>query len=55
MDPETEERLSALGYIGRTPTNGESREIDPKDKIHLARTIDEALNAFESSKKKSLS
>ena len=46
MDPETEEKLKALGYIGNTATaTEESRKIDPKDKIHLARGIDEALNA----------
>lgn len=56
MDPETEEKLKALGYIGNTTTaTEESRKIDPKDKIHLARGIDEALNALRDHKyKKSL-
>jgi len=56
MDPETEEKLKALGYIGNTATaTEESRKIDPKDKIHLARGIDEALNALRDHKyKKSL-
>ena len=56
MDPETEEKLKALGYIGSTATaTEESRKIDPKDKIHLARGIDEALNAVRDHKyKKSL-
>jgi arylsulfatase A-like enzyme/Tfp pilus assembly protein PilF len=56
MDPETEEKLKALGYIGNTATaTEESRKIDPKDKIHLAQGIDEALNALRDHKyKKSL-
>jgi arylsulfatase A-like enzyme/Tfp pilus assembly protein PilF len=56
MDPETEEKLKALGYIGNTATaTEESRKIDPKDKIHLARGIDESLNALRDHKyKKSL-
>jgi arylsulfatase A-like enzyme/Tfp pilus assembly protein PilF len=37
MDPETEEKLRALGYIGSIQeSTPESRKIDPKDKIHLA-------------------
>jgi arylsulfatase A-like enzyme/Tfp pilus assembly protein PilF len=40
MDPETEERLRSLGYIGSTvQSTAESRKIDPKDKIHLARDL----------------
>ena len=40
MDPETEEKLRALGYIGSIQkSTPESRKIDPKDKIHLAQTI----------------
>lgn len=40
MDPDTEEKLRALGYIGSiAQSTPESRKIDPKDKIHLAQTI----------------
>ncbi len=40
MDPETEERLRALGYIGsNVQSTAESRKTDPKDKIHLARSL----------------
>ena len=40
MDPETEEKLRALGYIGSIQqSTPESRKIDPKDKIHLSQTI----------------
>jgi len=43
MDPETEERLRALGYIaGSVRSTEESRKIDPKDKIHLARDLEQA-------------
>ncbi|MCI0617258.1 sulfatase-like hydrolase/transferase [bacterium] len=46
MDPETEEKLRALGYIGNTAiATEESRKIDPKSKIHLARGIHEAFDA----------
>ncbi len=46
MDPETEEKLRALGYIGSTAVaTPESRKIDPKSKIHLARGIMEAFDA----------
>jgi arylsulfatase A-like enzyme/Tfp pilus assembly protein PilF len=46
IDPETEEKLKALGYIGNAAiSTEESRKIDPKTKIHLARGIDEALEA----------
>lgn len=45
MDPETEEKLRALGYIGNTAiATEESRKIDPKAKIHLARAIHEAFD-----------
>ena len=40
MDPETEEKLRALGYIGgQAQSTTQSRQIDPKDKIHLARGL----------------
>ncbi len=43
MDPETEEKLRALGYIGGTvQSTEESRKIDPKDKIHLAQKLQTA-------------
>ena len=43
MDPETEEKLRALGYIGSTQqSTEESRKIDPKDKIHLAQGLQTA-------------
>ncbi len=36
MDPETEEKLRALGYVSTTvESTPESRKIDPKDKIQL--------------------
>jgi arylsulfatase A-like enzyme/tetratricopeptide (TPR) repeat protein len=44
MDPETEERLRSLGYIGgNVKATEESKKIDPKDKIHLARGIQQAF------------
>jgi arylsulfatase A-like enzyme/Tfp pilus assembly protein PilF len=43
MDPETEEKLRALGYIGSTLQSTEaSLKIDPKDKIHLAQGLQTA-------------
>jgi tetratricopeptide (TPR) repeat protein len=43
MDPETEEKLKALGYVsGTAQATEESKKIDPKDKIHLARSLMEA-------------
>lgn len=48
MDAETEERLRALGYVGSTATSTpESRMIDPKDKIQLARGIQLAFDSLE--------
>lgn len=47
MDPDTEEKLRALGYIGGTAVaTSESRKIDPKSKIHLARAISESFAAL---------
>jgi arylsulfatase A-like enzyme/Flp pilus assembly protein TadD len=47
MDPETEEKLRALGYIGTTAVSTEeSRKIDPKDKIQLAEGIQQAFGAL---------
>jgi arylsulfatase A-like enzyme/tetratricopeptide (TPR) repeat protein len=49
MDPETEEKLRALGYIGSASiATAESRKIDPKSKIHLAHGIMEAFSAVRS-------
>ena len=39
MDPETEAGLRALGYIGTVTTSQSGRNIDPKDRIHLARNL----------------
>jgi arylsulfatase A-like enzyme/Tfp pilus assembly protein PilF len=47
MDPETEEKLRALGYIGTTSVSkGAGSNIDPKDKIHLHRALAEVYAAF---------
>ena len=47
MDPDTEEKLRALGYIGSgSIATEESRKIDPKSKIHLARAISESFAAL---------
>lgn len=51
MDPDTEEKLRALGYIGATAeSTPESRQIDPKDKIDLAARIQVAFTALENHK-----
>jgi arylsulfatase A-like enzyme/Tfp pilus assembly protein PilF len=51
MDPDTEEKLRALGYIGTTAiSTPESRKIDPKSKIHLARAIQESFDAIRAGK-----
>ena len=48
MDPETEERLRSLGYLsGSVTATEESRKIDPKDKIHLARGIQQSFAATQ--------
>jgi tetratricopeptide (TPR) repeat protein len=40
MDPDTEEKLRALGYLGSVAqSTPESRKIDPKDRIDLVQTI----------------
>lgn len=46
MDPETEEKLRALGYItGKAVSTAESLKIDPKDKLHLAAAMQRAWDA----------
>ena len=53
MDPDTEEKLRALGYIGNTAVStAESRKIDPKDKIELAGRIQLSLDALQAHKYK---
>ena len=48
MDPDTAERLRALGYVsGQVVSTSESRKIDPKDKIELASGINMASKALE--------
>ncbi|HSE42521.1 MAG TPA: sulfatase-like hydrolase/transferase, partial [Acidobacteriota bacterium] len=43
IDPETEEKLRALGYIGTTVNSTEeSRKVDPKDKAEVILQIQEA-------------
>ena len=49
MDPETQEKLAALGYIGGgAQSTEESRKIDPKDKADVARRIQEASGLVQS-------
>jgi tetratricopeptide (TPR) repeat protein len=49
MDPETEEKLRALGYTGTiVASTSESRKIDPKDRIHLLELLSRAGRAMES-------
>jgi arylsulfatase A-like enzyme/Tfp pilus assembly protein PilF len=46
VDPEVEEKLRSLGYIGASVSpSKESESIDPKDKIHLAVKAQEAAGA----------
>lgn len=46
VDPEVEEKLRSLGYIGASVSpSKESEGIDPKDKIHLAVKAQEAAGA----------
>ncbi len=53
MDPETEERLRALGYIsGTVESTAESRKIDPKEKIHLASALQVASSHTQSQRYK---
>jgi arylsulfatase A-like enzyme/Tfp pilus assembly protein PilF len=48
MDPETEEKLRALGYVGTVVrSDAESRKIDPKDKIVLLETLSKARRAMD--------
>jgi len=48
LDPETEEKLRALGYVGTlAPATGESRKTDPKDKIDLLEALSKAGKAME--------
>jgi arylsulfatase A-like enzyme/Tfp pilus assembly protein PilF len=46
MDPETEEKLRALGYLGTGPSrSGEKSNADPKDKIGIAVGVQSAAGA----------
>jgi choline-sulfatase len=48
LDPETEERLGALGYVASTTTpTAESRNTDPKDKVELLEVLTKAGKAME--------
>ncbi|MCI0444757.1 sulfatase-like hydrolase/transferase, partial [bacterium] len=48
MDPETEEKLRAIGYVGTIVTSTpESLKIDPKDKIDLLEAISQAHQALK--------
>ncbi len=48
MDPETEAKLRALGYVGTVvPATQESRKVDPKDRIDTLETISKARKAME--------
>lgn len=47
MDPETEEKLRAMGYVGTIiASTPESLKIDPKDKIDLLESISQAHQAL---------
>jgi arylsulfatase A-like enzyme/tetratricopeptide (TPR) repeat protein len=47
MDPETEEKLRAMGYVGTiVASTPESLKIDPKDKIDLLEAISQAHQAL---------
>jgi arylsulfatase A-like enzyme/tetratricopeptide (TPR) repeat protein len=47
MDPETEEKLRAMGYVGTiVASTPESLKIDPKDKIDLLESISQAHQAL---------
>ena len=48
VDPETEEKLRALGYTGTVvPGTPESRKVDPKDRIELLEALSMASSAME--------
>jgi tetratricopeptide (TPR) repeat protein len=48
VDPETEEKLKALGYVGSfSPSTSESRKNDPKDKLEILNAITNAGKAME--------
>jgi tetratricopeptide (TPR) repeat protein len=48
IDPDTEEKLKALGYVGATvKSTPVSRLSDPKDKIGVLTALNEAKNANE--------
>ena len=48
VDPETEEKLKALGYVGTTvASTPESRKIDPKDKVKLLEALSKAGREME--------
>jgi arylsulfatase A-like enzyme/Tfp pilus assembly protein PilF len=47
MDPETEEKLRAIGYVGTiVASTPESLKVDPKDKIDLLESISQAHQAL---------
>ena len=47
LDADTEARLRALGYVGSTVTpTAASLKNDPKDKLPVAMTLEDASNAF---------
>ena len=49
VDPETEDKLRALGYVGTSAASTpESRKIDPKDKIDLLEKLSKARKAMDS-------
>ena len=49
IDPDTEEKLRALGYVGTTvKSTPESRRSDPKDKMGVLNALNDAKKANES-------
>jgi tetratricopeptide (TPR) repeat protein len=48
VDPETEEKLRALGYVGTiAPAGSRSSNVDPKDRIDVLETLSKAGKALE--------
>jgi arylsulfatase A-like enzyme/Flp pilus assembly protein TadD len=46
IDPDVEEKLRSLGYIGTSVPNSKHNEsIDPKDKVHVAAAVQDAAGA----------
>ncbi|HSE42520.1 MAG TPA: sulfatase-like hydrolase/transferase [Acidobacteriota bacterium] len=46
IDPDVEEKLRSLGYIGtQVPKSRKDESIDPKDKVHIAAAVQEAAGA----------